>query len=185
MGTSEFQKFVDAIRMPVFVMLIIAAPFVAYFNRASFEALMPSPSSGAPSTVSIAAPINDTSGTSLDAQVQPTPTQAQPATTEASGEITLGTPLAIPKSVTTGEIVPFSFVVTNNGTAVTSYPYKVYVLWQNGEQDVLDRNSISLQPGASMTIPESLKFENATDVGTVTIELLNTQQSIHFTMPVQ
>lgn len=190
--SSEFQGFVDAIRRPVYIGLLIAVPVFVLFNLGSIEGYFNASPAGATEssqTAPVVTTVQQGSNSSADqapafASVQ-TQAQAQTSPAQSTGSIALGSPFTNPRSVTAGEIIPFSFVITNDGSAAASYPYKVYVVWQNGEQDMLDRNAVSLQPGSSMTIPESLKFERATDTGVVYIVLQNTGQSIKLTMPAQ
>jgi hypothetical protein len=114
----------------------------------------------------------------------PQPSQQQPiqdAPSQAS--ITLDDPGALPQTVTTGEIVPFSFTIENSGAGDATYQYKVSVKWNSGEVDVIDVNSVSLKSGASTDIPESLKFETAPATADITIEIEQPEQNIHFTLP--
>lgn len=107
-----------------------------------------------------------------------------PATPAASvGTITLGNPSVIPKSVTTGEIVPFSFTIKNTGSASGVFSYKVYVKWNSGVEDVIDLNSATLAPGATADISESLKFETATAKAQVYITLQPSGPTVNLAIP--
>ena len=114
----------------------------------------------------------------------PAPAAPSPAAAQAvSATITLDDPTALPQSVTTGEIVPFSFTIKNTGTTAGAFVYKVYVEWNDGEKDVIDENSVTLEEGLSTSILESLKFESASATGQVFIEIPQASQSIHFALP--
>jgi len=129
---------------------------------------------------------NDTSDTpsvTTPASTSQAPVVQQSASVPATATIAVDDSSALPSTVTTGQVVPFSFMIENTGTSAATFPYKVYVIWNNGEQDVIDENSVSLAAGASTDISESLKFETATDKGQVYIELQSSGQTIHFTMP--
>ena len=90
---------------------------------------------------------------------------------------------SLPQYITVGQVVPFSFSITNTGSIAGTYAYKVYVVWNNGEQDVIDLNSSTLAPGASTRIPESLKFETASSAGTIHIEIVSPPKSLQFSLP--
>lgn len=134
-----------------------------------------------------------TSGNSSAAPAPQTPVTTAPATTQpqasapapapASATITLDDPDALPTTVATAQIVPFSFTIKNTGSAQASFSYKVYVVWNSGEQDVIDENSVSIAGGASTDLSEALKFESASAKGTVYIQLNQSSESIHFAMP--
>lgn len=122
-------------------------------------------------------------GTTANAPVVSTPVSAsQPVVIPASARITLDNQTALPRTVSTGQIVPFAFTIENTASAA-AFSYKVYVVWNNGERDVIDENSVSLAAGASQQISESLKFESASAIGKIYIELINPAQSINFTLP--
>jgi hypothetical protein len=108
---------------------------------------------------------------------------APSASTAAPAKITLDNPLALPQTVSAGQIVPFSFTIGNPGSIAATYAYKVYVAWNGGEEDVIDENSVSLAAGASADISESLKFEHAPAAGEIYIQIAEPAQSIHFTLP--
>jgi hypothetical protein len=90
---------------------------------------------------------------------------------------------ALPSTVTAGEIVPFSFTITNSGNAVATFSYRVYVVWKSGGQDVIDVNHLSLEGGASKSIPEALKFETANAGAVVYIKILPSGPTTHFALP--
>ncbi len=103
--------------------------------------------------------------------------------TQPPAIVTLDDPAGLPQTVPAGEIVPFSFTVKNSSTISAIYPYKVSVLWNNGEQDVVDVNSISLAGDASTDISKSLKFETASATAKVSIEIEQPKQTITFVLP--
>lgn len=108
---------------------------------------------------------------------------AQQAAIPASVKIALDDPTALPQTVSAGQIVPFSFAIENTGGASVSYSYKVYVVWDSGEQDVIDENSVSLASGASQDISESLKFESSSAAGKIYIQTIEPAETINFTLP--
>ena len=114
---------------------------------------------------------------SVAPQQQSAPPSQSPAT------VTLDNPRSLPQKVAVGEIVPFSFTVENSGNTVATYPYKVYVKWNSGEQDVIDENPITLAGSGSAVIHEFLKFETAPATAEVFIEKTQPEQTIHFTLP--
>jgi len=122
---------------------------------------------------------------SPQANPQAVPTAALTVSTVSPppAAITLDDPSALPSTVTTGEIVPFSFTIENTGSVAATYTYKVYVIWDSGEQDVLDENSVTIQAGASTDLSESLKFESATAKGAVYIQVMNPAATVHFAIP--
>jgi hypothetical protein len=136
---------------------------------------------GSAPAASTPAPITTPAATQASVQpVQP----VQPVQVAApSGIVTLDNATALPVTVTAAQVVPFSFAIKNTGSSVASFPYKVYVKWDSGEEDVLDENSVSLAAGASIDIPEALKFETATAKGQVYIVLQPSIDTIHFSMP--
>jgi hypothetical protein len=128
--------------------------------------------------------LNTQNGPTSSAPVVVTPAAtAQPVSTSASVNISLDNSGGLPQTVSAGQIVPFSFTIENLGNSAASYSYKVYVVWNSGEQDVIDENSVSLAAGASTDISESLKFESASAKGQVYIQTINPAQSINFTLP--
>jgi len=128
--------------------------------------------------------LNAQNGPTSSAPVVSTPvTATQPVSTSASVNISLDNSDGLPQTVSAGQIVPFSFTLTNSGVASASFAYKVYVVWNSGERDVIDSNSVSLAAGASTDISESLKFESASAKGQVYIQTINPAQSINFTLP--
>lgn len=97
--------------------------------------------------------------------------------------ISLENQAAFPAYVTAGQIVPFSFSLSDTGTVNGTYSYKVYVVWSDGTQDVIDINSITVAAGASARVPETLKFESATSRGEIYVEVASPKESIHFSLP--
>lgn len=170
----KFQTFLDKVREPVYVLVIIAAIFIVYGDRMYFEQLFassaPTPSPAASQTAPAA-----NGATSTQAA-----TQAQP-----SAAIAVVDPGAFPTSIAAGQIVPFSFTITNTGDMAASFPYKVYVDWNTGEENVIDENVLTLAAGASQTLPEALKFETAGIKGEVIIKIQNTGASARFALPVK
>jgi len=117
-----------------------------------------------------------------------TPSPAQntspaPAATTPNASISLNDASALPQSVATQQLVPFSFTINNTGTTGGSIPFKVYVKWSTGEQDVIDENVVSLAAGQSTTISEQLKFEVANETAQIYLELTGTSQAVEFTLP--
>jgi hypothetical protein len=112
-------------------------------------------------------------------------TQSQTPSVPASGTgtVTLDSPSALPTAVTTGEIVPFSFAISNTGASQGAFSYKVYVKWNSGVEDVIDLNSVTLASGASTDISEALKFETASAKGQVYITLQPSGPTINFALP--
>ena len=128
--------------------------------------------------------LNVQSGPTSPVPVVSTPAAAtQTVSATASVNISLDNPNTLPQAVSTGQIVPFSFTLTNTGSAPGSFSYKVYVVWNSGERDVIDSNSVSLAAGASQDISESLKFESASASGKIYIETTEPAESINFTLP--
>jgi hypothetical protein len=129
--------------------------------------------------------LNAQSGQTSSAPVVSTPAAAttQPVPAPASVNISLDNPNTLPQAVSAGQIVPFSFTLTNTGSAAGSYSYKVYVVWNSGEQDVIDENSVALASGASQDISESLKFESASASGKIYIQTIEPAETINFTLP--
>ena len=97
--------------------------------------------------------------------------------------ITLNDEASLPRYVTSGQVVPFSFTLADTGSLSGSFSYKVYVVWGSGEQDVIDENSVQLAAGGSASIPESLKFETASARGEIHIETASPDESIVFRLP--
>lgn len=111
------------------------------------------------------------------------PMPAQSASVpQSAAVVTLDAPEQLPQKVTAGEVVPFSFTVQNPGTTSATYPYKVYVKWESGEQDIIDSNTTSLAPGESRDITEALKFETVT-TAQVSIEFQDPTVTTQFALP--
>jgi hypothetical protein len=106
-----------------------------------------------------------------------------PAPSVTPASISLNDPSSLPTAVTAAELVPFSFTIQNTGSANGAVPFKVYVKWSTGEEDVIDENVVNLQGGHTQTIPEQLKFEVATETADVYLQLTQTGQTSHFTLP--
>ena len=121
------------------------------------------------------------SSTSSTAEQSSAPTQTAPTTTPAA--ITLNNTSSLPQSVSAAQLVPFSFTIQNIGNASGTIPYKVYVKWSTGEEDVIDENAVPLPGGMSVAIPEQLKFEVATETAEVYLELTQTGQTTQFALP--
>jgi hypothetical protein len=117
------------------------------------------------------------------ASVAATQKPSQGLSASAPATVTLDDPLALPHTVNAGDVVPFSFTIKNTGASAATYPYKVYVQWAGGEQDVLDENSVSLEGGASTDISESLKFETSSAKGEVFVEIGQSAERIQFALP--
>jgi hypothetical protein len=128
--------------------------------------------------------LNAQNGPTSPAPVVSTPAAVtQSVSAPASVTITLDNATALPRSVSAGQIVPFSFTLTNTGAASGSFSYKVYVVWNSGERDVIDSNSVSIAADASSDISESLKFESASAMGKIYIQTTDPAQSINFDLP--
>ena len=108
-------------------------------------------------------------------------TETQSAPQEAP-VISLDNASQLPSSVAAQQIVAFSFTVQNPGSVAGQYQYKVSVKWNSGETDVLDENVLSIPADSSADVPESVKFEQAGDIGTITIAAQGAQ-SAQFTLP--
>lgn len=128
--------------------------------------------------------LNSQNTTTSSAPVVSTPAATtQPISAHASVNISLDNATALPQTVSAGQIVPFSFTIANTGAAAGSFSYKVYVVWNSGERDVIDSNSVTLGAGASQDISESLKFENASATGKIYIQTIDPAESINFVLP--
>ena len=115
-------------------------------------------------------------------QTQPAPRVTSPVNV-TSATISLDDPSSLPQSVSAAQLVPFSFTIQNTGNANGIVPYKVYVKWSTGEEDVIDENVASLAAGQSAVMQEQLKFEIATETAAVYLELTQTGQTSHFAIP--
>ncbi len=124
-----------------------------------------------------------TVATSIQASAGTQAAPAQQPAAAATGAVTLDDAAALPQTVATGQVVPFSFAIKNTGLSAAAFPYKVYVKWNSGEEDVIDENSVTLAAGASTDITEALKFETAGAKGEVYIILQPAIDTIHFAMP--
>jgi hypothetical protein len=112
------------------------------------------------------------------------PAQASPVASPApSASISLDAASTLPQAVSAGQFVPFSFTITNTGTNAGDIPFKVYVKWSTGEEDVIDENVVSLAGGSSKTVSESLKFEVADEGAQVFLELTQSGQTVQFALP--
>jgi hypothetical protein len=125
-----------------------------------------------------AAPVSGASAQPVQAATPQAPVGAP-----AAVSLVLDAPGSIPRTLTAGATIPFSFRIANTGTAATAYSYRVYVAWHGGEEDTIDVNSVSLSPGASTDISESLKIESVSLTGQVYIEIETPFKSIHFALP--
>lgn len=124
------------------------------------------------------------SDNSVDAQ----PPAATVNTTAAPAQvpnamIALDDSNSLPATTSVGTFVPFSFTITNVDSVSGTIPFKVYVKWSTGEEDVIDENVVSLAPGASQTIPEQLKFEVAGETAQVYLELTQSGATSEFSIP--
>lgn len=166
MSRKKTQSVLEAWALVLVILLPLIATgwYFLYGNSAS------SPASTAPS-----AP------TSVETQAA-VPVQQQPGAA-ATGIVTLDDAAALPQTVTTGQVVPFSFAIKNTGSSAASFPYKVYVKWNSAEVDVIDENSVTLAAGASTDLSEALKFETAGAKGEVYIVLQPAIDTVHFAMP--
>jgi cell wall-associated NlpC family hydrolase len=148
----------DASALPILLVILIPAGFFAYAWWVSNQPA----SSPAP-------------------QTQTQQTNAPQNVTQAT--ISLNDAASLPESVAAAQLVPFSFTIQNTGSADGTIPYKVYVKWSTGEQDVIDENVASLAAGASTVVQEQLKFEIATETADVYLELTQTGQTSQFAIP--
>ena len=113
-----------------------------------------------------------------------TPSTVAPTTSAApTATISLNDASGLPQTIAAGAFAPFSFTITNTGRVAGDIPFKVYVKWSTGEQDVIDVNVVSLAGGASKTISESLKFEVANESAQVFLELTQSGQTVEFSLP--
>ncbi|HUO56380.1 MAG TPA: hypothetical protein VMU27_03035 [Candidatus Paceibacterota bacterium] len=164
---NTLQTFLDTVRVPVFILVIVAAPVVIYENRAYFEELLQAPKATPPAP----------------AAVSTQPTSQEPETAEPlSVTIAVNDASQLPESITAGEIVPFSFTIQNTGASST-FQYKVFVEWNSGEQDVIDENVVSIPEGQSKSIPESLKFERGSDSSEIIVKVPTANQTLEFALP--
>lgn len=124
-------------------------------------------------------------GTSPAVPTTPANVAAQPAPPAPlpPAQLSLNNGNSLPQSVTTGELVPFSFTVANPSDQNVTYEYKVSVHWSGGEEDVIDENTLPLTSGASGIIQEQLKFEVATETAQVSLQLPQTGQHLEFSLP--
>jgi hypothetical protein len=145
--------------LPIFVIILIPVAIIAYavWNASAGNQTPPS-----------------TPSTTLPSPVPTNVTQATIALNDAS---------TLPEAVTAAELVPFSFTITNTGNTSGTVPYKVYVKWSTGEEDVIDENVTTLSAGASTVINENLKFEIATETADVYLELTQTGETSQFALP--
>lgn len=121
--------------------------------------------------------------------IQPATPIATQATTQTatpsipSASISLNNAVSLPATTTAAQLVPFSFTIQNTGSGGGNIPFKVYVKWSTGEEDVIDENIVSLEAGQSTTINEQLKFEVANETAEVYLELTQTGQTVQFALP--
>jgi hypothetical protein len=154
-----FHGFLEKSALPIFVVILIPVAIVAYAvwsSTAGSQAPAPAPTA----TQTTSAPTNMTQAT-----------------------IALNDPSTLPQTVAAAELIPFSFTIQNTGNADGTVPYKVYVKWSTGEQDVIDENVVTLTAGASAVVDENLKFEIATETAAVYLELTQTGQTVQFVLP--
>jgi hypothetical protein len=153
------KKMIDASVVPIFLVILIPAGFALY---AWWVSSQPAPSAVVQTQTSV---------------------QPAPATNVTQATISLNDPSSLPQQVAAAQLVPFSFTIQNTGNTNGMVPYKVYVKWSTGEQDVIDENVASLAAGASAVVQEQLKFEIATETAAVYLELTQTGQTSQFAIP--
>jgi hypothetical protein len=154
-----FHDFLEKSALPIVVVILIPLAFVVYAYVTS---------TGGPSAPSVP------SGTAQPVAASQNVTQATISMNDRS---------SLPQKITAAELVPFSFIIKNTGNTDGTVPYKVYVKWSTGEQDVIDENIATLSAGASTVIQENLKFEVATETASVYLELTETGETVQFALP--
>jgi hypothetical protein len=98
---------------------------------------------------------------------------------EALTELSLDNSTALPKTITPGQIISFSFTIHNLEGTDELYRYRVYGKI-GGQEDVIDQNEVTLENGGSISIPESLR------IGSIATEIfieLDTGEMLHFNLP--
>jgi len=86
----------------------------------------------------------------------------------------------LPKYISRGEKISFSFVIHNLEEKRIWYPYVVYFKSQDGRTYEIEEKSVFLEDGESKTIKESCTSILADNSGGIFVELKDSQQEIHF-----
>jgi hypothetical protein len=74
----------------------------------------------------------------------------------------------------------FSFTVHNQEGRSKIYPYRVYVILNNSEMFIIDKNTMKLEDNEQKTINEKYNFSNQAKSAIFYIELTELNQEIHF-----
>lgn len=87
----------------------------------------------------------------------------------------------LPKSITAGEQVHFSFIIENHESSDFVYQYRVTL--QNSQGTVeLNSASASVAEGKQITITQYFKIPLQNETSVIAVHLLNQDQSIHFSV---
>jgi hypothetical protein len=88
--------------------------------------------------------------------------------------------LALPKTVTAGQSISFSFTIHNVEGVTTAYPYTVYFLYPDGQKVPFVTDSVTLANNASTSINVSYQFHTSDTTGSVVVDLTQLNQTIDF-----
>lgn len=86
----------------------------------------------------------------------------------------------LPKQISLGQEVPFSFTIRNFEGKGMNYLYRVYLKKPDGGLVLIEQNSLSLANQESRTVRESHSFSDYPLGGTVFVELSSVDETIHF-----
>lgn len=96
-------------------------------------------------------------------------------------EIYFDNPTMLPKKITSGEIISFSFVIHNLEGRDMEYPYAVYLTPSGSASRVIVNGSIvNIHNKESKTVLVSFVPSSPHEQETVIVELTNTHQEIRF-----
>ncbi|MEI8343966.1 MAG: hypothetical protein WCF93_03395 [Candidatus Moraniibacteriota bacterium] len=86
----------------------------------------------------------------------------------------------LPKQLSPGEKISFSFVIHNLEGASKDYPYVVYFKSKDGQFKNIEEKTVTLADGEVRAIDESYVSESLENQGGIYIKLKDQQQEIHF-----
>lgn len=88
----------------------------------------------------------------------------------------------LPKQISEGETISFSFVIHNLEGKSWQYPYSVFFISQDGQITNIEEATVTLSDGEYKTIEESYTSALADNNGEIFVELQQPKQELHFSI---
>jgi hypothetical protein len=88
----------------------------------------------------------------------------------------------LPKQISNGEKISFSFVIHNLEGKSWQYPYSVFFISQDGQITNIEEATVTLSDGEYKTIEETYTSALADNNGEIFVELQQPKQELHFSI---